>query len=88
MKRATRRLVLVSDLRRCRTGFVLAVLASRALTRSHVVHVDALRSVRAAFTIPEFAEIAVTSGLDSATLIRRFPCRFLLEWSKEPAHAA
>jgi len=48
MAAAARQLVLVNDLRRSAYGFSLAYAASRLLTRCKVVHVDALRSVRAA----------------------------------------
>jgi hypothetical protein len=63
---------------------ILAHVAARALTRSHVVHVDAPRSVRAAFTRSEVRGLASQAGLDGAHVIRRWPCRLLLIW-KRPA---
>jgi 2-polyprenyl-3-methyl-5-hydroxy-6-metoxy-1,4-benzoquinol methylase len=82
MAAATRRLVLVSDLRRCRYGLALAYVASRVLTRCQVVHVDALRSVRAAFTIAELRNMADKAGLTDATVARRWPARMLLTWQR------
>jgi hypothetical protein len=80
MRQATRHLVLVNDLRRCRSGLILAHAAARLLTRSNVVHVDAPRSVRAAFTIDEMRRLSVEAGLRGAIVRRRWPCRFLLTW--------
>jgi SAM-dependent methyltransferase len=83
MRCAAGRLVLVSDLERRRDGLLLARAASRLLTLSDVVHTDAVLSVRAAFTLDEFAELADEAGLAGARLERRWPCRFLLEWGKK-----
>jgi len=82
MAAATRRLVLVNDLRRGRDGLLLAYLAGRLLSTSPVVRVDAVRSVRAAFTLPEAQSLAVKAGLAGATVSRRWPCRYLLEWRR------
>ncbi|MCH7791709.1 MAG: methyltransferase domain-containing protein [Planctomycetes bacterium] len=80
MKRAARRLVLVSDLRRCRTGPAVIGATSRLLTRSHVVHTDAVRSARAAFTMEEAASMAARAGMDDATIRKGGPYRFVLSW--------
>jgi len=80
MRRAAGHLVLVNDLRRCRSGLLLAHAAARLLTRSDVVHVDAPRSVRAAFTIEEMRRLSAEAGLHSAIVRPRWPCRFLLMW--------
>ena len=80
MKRAARRLVLVSDLRRCRTGPAVIGATSRLLTRSRVVHTDAVRSARAAFTMEEAASMAARAGLDDATIRKGGPYRFVLSW--------
>ncbi|HMC11182.1 MAG TPA: methyltransferase domain-containing protein, partial [Pirellulaceae bacterium] len=82
MAAATRRLVLVSDLRRCRYGLALAYVASRVLTRCPVVHVDAIRSVRAAFTMTELQQMAAKVGLAEATIAPRWPARMLLTWQR------
>lgn len=81
MARAARRLLVVSDLQRTRSGLVMAAVATRLLTRSHVVHVDALRSVRAAFTIPELRELAAKAGLAGAVVEPIRPARMRLVWT-------
>src|SRR5206468_427568 len=63
MARATNHLVLVNDLRRHWGGLLLARLAALVLTWSPVVRVDAVRSVRAAFTMAEIRALAVSAGL-------------------------
>ena len=76
------RLVLVNDLCRSRTGYVLVWSACRLLTRSRVVHVDGPRSVEAAFTPAELRTLAERSGLSGATVSRRWPQRMLLKWER------
>jgi 2-polyprenyl-3-methyl-5-hydroxy-6-metoxy-1,4-benzoquinol methylase len=71
-------LVLVNDLERSALNYAMVFAASRLLTMSPVVHVDALRSVRAAFTLGELCELASAAGLTGATVVRRPPCRLLL----------
>jgi len=80
MRRAARRLVVVCDLRRSNAGYALAWLGSRTLSRSDVVHTDALRSVRAAYTISEMRDLATDAGLTGAVIQRRTPCRLRLVW--------
>jgi SAM-dependent methyltransferase len=75
-------MVLVSDLVRGWTGLVLAHVASRLLTRSHVVHTDGPISVRAAFTLAELRATAEGAGLHGATVAWRWPCRMLLTWRR------
>lgn len=84
MARALRRggLLVVSDLLRTRLGYGLALVASRVVTRSYVVHTDALRSVRAAFSMDELRALADRAGLDSARIERVWPERALLTWEK------
>lgn len=70
--------VIVCDLERSRANLALVAVASRGLSRSPVVHYDAVVSVRSAFTIPEFKTMA-SEVLDRPVQIRRlFPCRFLM----------
>jgi 2-polyprenyl-3-methyl-5-hydroxy-6-metoxy-1,4-benzoquinol methylase len=83
MKAAARKLVLVNDLIRGRSAYTMAVAASRALSRSRVVHEDAAKSMCAAFTIGEMAALAEQAGLKGADVSARWPCRFLLTWSRE-----
>ncbi len=82
MAAAARRLVLVSDLRRCRLGLGLAYVVSRVITRCDVVHVDAVRSVRAAFTTTELQQMATQAGLAAAPVARCWPARMLLTWDR------
>lgn len=83
MRDASRSATFVSDLRRSKAGYWLARIATQALTRSSVVHVDGPRSVEAAFTIDEASALAATAGWDSATVRPLFPCRFLLSWRRK-----
>ncbi len=80
---ATRHLVLINDLRRGRYGLTLAYFAGHVLSSSPVVRVDAVRSVRAAFTMQEVREMAEVAEMQGATVQRRWPARFLLEWRKK-----
>ncbi len=83
MARASRRMVLISDLARCRLGWLAAYLATRVLTTSDVVHTDGPLSVEGAFTPEEALALAHRAGLHGATVIRRWPFRFLLTWRPE-----
>jgi len=80
MAATARRLMLVSDLRRNRFGLSLAFAAGHLLSRSPVVHRDAVRSVRAAFTPSELREMANQAGLGDVAIARRWPARMLLIW--------
>lgn len=82
MAAAAERAVIVDDLRRSRRGLWLASLATRMLTRSHVVHVDGPRSVRAAFTSDELGRLAVRAGLTGAEIVPHWPERHLLAWQR------
>jgi 2-polyprenyl-3-methyl-5-hydroxy-6-metoxy-1,4-benzoquinol methylase len=82
MAGATRAVLLVSDLRRSVPGLALAWTAARALSRSPVVHFDAVASVRGAFTERELGEIAAEAGLHDATVRRAWPQRMLLRWTR------
>jgi 2-polyprenyl-3-methyl-5-hydroxy-6-metoxy-1,4-benzoquinol methylase len=80
MAAAGPRLVVVNDLQRDWRGLLLAWLGPHVLTRCPVVHADAIRSVRAAFTREEIRSLAARAGLRAATVQRRWPRRFLLTW--------
>lgn len=69
--------VIVSDLNRTAAGYLASHIACRIVTRSSVVHYDAPRSVEAAFTPGEFAELAREAGFTNFTLRRQWPFRFL-----------
>ncbi len=81
MAAAADHLVLASDLRRCAWGAFLTAVVPRLVTRSRVVHIDAVRSARAAFTVPELRSLATEAGMDGAAVRPVFPARMLLEWS-------
>jgi 2-polyprenyl-3-methyl-5-hydroxy-6-metoxy-1,4-benzoquinol methylase len=79
---ASRRLLLVNDLKRGPAGYVLAWLGCHVLSRSPVVWHDGPVSVAGAFTLAEARTIAVSAGLAGASLTSHWPRRFLLSWSR------
>ena len=76
--------LLISDLIRGPAGYTLAWVGTRLLSRSHIVHEDGLRSVRAALTLDEARALADEAGLRGARFERRWPRRFLMTWSRQP----
>ena len=76
--------LLISDLIRGRSGYTLAWFGTRLLSRSHIVHEDGLRSVRAALTLDEARALANEAGLHDAHFERHWPRRFLMTWSRQP----
>src|ERR1043165_1324754 len=83
MKAAARKMVLVNDLHRSPSSYRLATAAANVLGRSRVVRVDAAKSVRAAFTVPEFEELVERAGLAGATVEATWLSRFLMTWSRD-----
>ncbi|MGD8330415.1 MAG: methyltransferase domain-containing protein [Acidobacteriota bacterium] len=79
MVTAARRMVVVQDLERSRTGWLLAYLGVRMLSRSDVAWVDGPRSVRAAYTANEALALARRAGIE-ARARRCWPFRFNLVW--------
>jgi 2-polyprenyl-3-methyl-5-hydroxy-6-metoxy-1,4-benzoquinol methylase len=82
MRESAGALALVNDLARGRLGWWAAYLGSRILTRSPMVHVDALLSVEGAFTPDEALAVAKKAGWEGAAVSRKFPFRFLLSWRR------
>jgi len=82
MARVARCGVVVSDLARTRRGLLLAWSASRMMTSSRVVHIDSVKSVRAAWTRSELMELAREAGLHTAGLRAIWPQRLLLVWRR------
>ena len=81
MVRAANTMVLVSDLRRGLWGISLAACIPRLVTRSPVVHTDALRSARAALSVGELrAMMREVAGGGEWHVARAFPARMLLLW--------
>lgn len=76
--------VVVQDLSRTRAGLALAWGVSRVLTRSPIVHADAVRSVRAAYTLEEMRAMASRAGLSGARVTPIWPQRLLLVWERTP----
>ena len=85
MWQAASRTVVVCDLVRSRFGLLLATAASRILTSSYVVQTDGPISVRAAYTIHEFSNIANQAGVLEYRIRKRWPARFLLTAHKDPS---
>jgi 2-polyprenyl-3-methyl-5-hydroxy-6-metoxy-1,4-benzoquinol methylase len=80
---SARRMVVLCDLARSRPALALAHVATRALSRSPVVHVDGPRSVRAALSVAEIHALADAAGMRGAVIRRCWPMRFLLVWRRE-----
>jgi 2-polyprenyl-3-methyl-5-hydroxy-6-metoxy-1,4-benzoquinol methylase len=81
MSQAARKLVIVNDLERSWWNLVQVTIATRLLSASPVVHYDGPTSVRAAYTVDEFQDMARRAGLSGCLVERRFPCRLMLIWS-------
>lgn len=81
MAAAAQRAVLVDDLLRSYLGYVFCLIGSRLLSRSRIVHLDGLQSVRAAFTLNEAQSLAHQSGLEGARFQTRWPERFFMSWT-------
>ena len=77
---ASGKTIFVQDLLRSRLGYLMALAATKAVTRSPVVHVDGPRSVRAAFSLGEIREAVRVAGLEGAKIERCWPERFSLAW--------
>lgn len=82
MAAAARRAILIDDLLRSRTGYMLAWIGGRIITRSPLVHTDGPLSVRAAFRLNEVRRLAEHAGLSGASIRRHWPERYLLAWRK------
>lgn len=83
MSGACRHLLLINDLRRCLSGYLLAQAVCRLLSRCPVVHVDGPRSVAGAFTRGEVLRLCEDAGLSDARFAVRWPYRFLLMWKRK-----
>lgn len=79
---SSRQLLLISDLLRTPLGYGLALAGTQLLSRSPIVHIDGLLSVRGAFQLDEVAAMAERAGLHGVDLRRCWPERFLLRWAR------
>ena len=82
MAAASKTMVLINDLERCLSGYLLVRAATPLITRSTVVHSDGLRSVAGAFSLEESQQLAIDAGLATAQIRRCWPFRFVLTWKK------
>jgi 2-polyprenyl-3-methyl-5-hydroxy-6-metoxy-1,4-benzoquinol methylase len=83
MAQCARGCVLINDLVRSTTGYLLAVVGTRFLSTSKVVHVDGPISVQSAFTVAEARQLAAQAGLKPVNVRHRWPYRYLLVWKRE-----
>jgi 2-polyprenyl-3-methyl-5-hydroxy-6-metoxy-1,4-benzoquinol methylase len=79
-KTATKRLLIVEDLRRTALGYGLCYVSCRLLTSSPIVHYDGMRSVEGALKISELEKLMKRARLDAASVTRRWPQRFVIQW--------
>ncbi len=82
MARVAFRGVAVIDLHRSPAGLAAAFTVPRMLTTSRIVHVDAVRSVRAGWTPRELHALSARAGLNGATVHRVWPWRLALVWRR------
>jgi len=77
---AARLMLVISDLNRSVSGLGLAWVGTHLLSASPIVHTDAMRSVRAAFTVEELRALVRRAGLPTAltSISRQWPCRWRL----------
>lgn len=87
MTAAAARGIVISDLRRSITGYLLAQASTRLLSRSPIVWTDGPRSVEGALTPEEFRRLAERAGLSGIEVRRAWPQRYLAVWRK-PQHDA
>lgn len=76
-------LAVMNDLRRSRTGLIVASCVVRLTTRNPVVRADAPQSVRAALRPAELRDLAARTGLGPVTVGRCFPWRQQLHWVRQ-----
>jgi 2-polyprenyl-3-methyl-5-hydroxy-6-metoxy-1,4-benzoquinol methylase len=74
--------IVVTDLVRSSIGYAAAVVGTRLLSRSPIVHIDGPRSVRAAFTLEEARLLAQRATLKDARIDLAFPYRWRMRWCR------
>ncbi|MFN3168785.1 MAG: methyltransferase domain-containing protein [Phycisphaeraceae bacterium] len=74
--------VVIADLVRSRFAYVSTIVGVRCLSRSGVVHTDGPLSVRSALTVSEMRLLVEEAGLSSARVVRCWPMRQLVTWSR------
>jgi len=83
MSAACHHLLLINDLRRCLSGYLLAQAVCRLLSHCSIVHTDGPRSVAGAFTRGEVLRLCEDARLSDARFAVRWPYRFLLMWKRK-----
>jgi hypothetical protein len=78
MRRVGRRLLVVNDLERCRSGYVGAWLVGRLFTRNRLTRHDAPLSVQRAYTRDEALALARAAGWGQAHVRGAAPFRYVL----------
>lgn len=76
-------LLVLTDILRSRLGLALAKTVPPLLSRSPIVHTDAVLSVRAAYTRDEIRQLVFAAALPHARIRWCWPERFLLEWERD-----
>lgn len=76
LKNSGAKTVIINDLERSALGFAAAFIGSRILTRSPIVHFDAVQSVRNAFSAREMKQLALEAGWKNFTIRKIWPFRF------------
>jgi Zn-dependent protease len=75
--------ILVSDLRRSRTGYLAVSLLARTVWRGHVyARHDGPVSMRAAYTMAEARELAARAGLTGARVEAVPGFRWTMRWRR------
>ena len=74
--------IVACDLLRSHLNYYAILVASRLVTRSDVVHCDALLSVKAAMTPTELNERFHNAGLTGHKVQTTFPCRMTATWTR------
>ncbi|TWU24431.1 hypothetical protein Pla52o_23580 [Novipirellula galeiformis] len=85
MHAATDDAVIICDLERSSLNLGLVAFAAKLLSRSHVVHTDAVLSVHGAYTRNEFSTLAEAALGVPVTIRGAFPCRFIASFEKTVA---
>jgi 2-polyprenyl-3-methyl-5-hydroxy-6-metoxy-1,4-benzoquinol methylase len=75
-------LLVLSDILRSRLGLALAHTVPKLLSRSPIVHTDAVLSVRASYTLEEIQRLAAAAALPHPRIRWSWPERFLLVWER------
>lgn len=79
-------LVLLHDLARSRSGYLLTAVGTWLLSSDPIIRNDGLKSVRGALTAQELSDLATHSGMVGAKVRPVWPCRIELLWDATESH--